>query len=77
MLTLQTSLESNLKESTSLKRLKEKLNGDIVSLKRDREEVCEQLEESSLQLNKTSTQLANVESRCKVCMNRFYNINYE
>ena len=63
---LELSLESSQRESCELKVAKEKLSEEIVSLKREHNEVCLELEERSLQLNKTSTQLANIESRCKV-----------
>ena len=63
---LELSLESSQRESSELKVAKEKLSKEIASLKREHNEVCLELEERSLQLNKTSTQLANIESRCKV-----------
>lgn len=66
ILTLQTSFKSSLKEKELLQKAKKELNEFIMLLKKDYNVVSQELHQKSLELNKTSTQLFNMENRCKV-----------
>ena len=63
------SLEDCAKEESHLKSIQNELECQLATLKTDHETVCVELENKSLHLNKTTTQLHNLESKCQVIIN--------